>query len=206
MKTVIVGKSVFFKNGMRRLLEGSERIDECDTLGDAIARYSGDPSPHVILIHSGDLLTEAGDPIDVDLDDTLRIIVIAQEFDKGHLATFLGQGAKGYLLETVTPEVMQASIELVRLGETVLPSCLAEYVNVAPAVPAKIPLSPKEQDVIRCLAQGLANKEISRSVGIAEATTKVHVKAIMRKLGVSNRTQAAIWAINHGLGPQVSAF
>jgi len=59
-------------------------------------------------------------------------------------------------------------------------------------------LSPREKSVLRCLIEGDSNKCIARKIDIAEATVKVHVKAIFRKIGVQNRTQAAIWAINNG--------
>jgi DNA-binding CsgD family transcriptional regulator len=60
-------------------------------------------------------------------------------------------------------------------------------------------LSERETNILMCLAQGLANKMIARQMGIAESTVKVHVKSLLRKIRVSNRTQAATWAISHGL-------
>ena len=59
-------------------------------------------------------------------------------------------------------------------------------------------LSPREKSILRCLIEGDSNKSIARKIDIAEATVKVHVKAILRKIRVQNRTQAAIWAMNHG--------
>ena len=59
-------------------------------------------------------------------------------------------------------------------------------------------LSPREKSILRCLVEGDSNKSIARKIDIAEATVKVHVKAILRKIRVQNRTQAAIWAMNHG--------
>ena len=59
-------------------------------------------------------------------------------------------------------------------------------------------LSPREKLILRCIIEGDSNKCIARKIDIAEATVKVHVKAILRKIGVQNRTQAAIWGINHG--------
>ncbi len=59
-------------------------------------------------------------------------------------------------------------------------------------------LSPREKSILRCLIEGDSNKCIARKIDIAEATVKVHVKAILRKIRVQNRTQAAIWAMNHG--------
>ncbi|WP_336487424.1 response regulator transcription factor [Methylobacterium nigriterrae] len=70
--------------------------------------------------------------------------------------------------------------------------------------PPRHPLSGRELDVLRSLAEGTSNKLIARKYDLAEATVKVHVKAIMRKLGTRNRTQAAIWACEHGIQPELA--
>lgn len=62
-------------------------------------------------------------------------------------------------------------------------------------------LSERESDIIRCLVHGKTNKLIARHLGITESTVKVHLKTILRKLRVSNRTQAALWAVQHGFSP-----
>jgi two-component system, NarL family, nitrate/nitrite response regulator NarL len=95
-------------------------------------------------------------------------------------------------------------LQMVALGEFALPSMLAEHLTAVPAESEPVPLSAKELVVMRCLAHGYCNKEISRSVGITEATTKVHVKAIMRKLNVANRTQAAVWAVRNGFDRSIA--
>ncbi|WP_219928902.1 response regulator transcription factor, partial [Palleronia abyssalis] len=120
-------------------------------------------------------------------------------FSQANLVKLIDRGIRGYQPETVSSSVLEATLQLVALGEIALPSVLAEHLAGIPRDIALVPLSAKELVVMRCLARGFGNKEISRSVGIAEATTKVHVKAIMRKLGVSNRTQAAVWAVRNGL-------
>jgi two-component system, NarL family, nitrate/nitrite response regulator NarL len=65
-------------------------------------------------------------------------------------------------------------------------------------------LSPRERQILNSLAEGKSNKVIARQYGLAEATVKVHLKAVLRKIGKHNRTQAAIWAIEHGLCEPVS--
>ena len=151
----------------------------------------------VVLIHESDLFSEAAEDLSLD-NDRLKVIVVASKFDLVKLVSLINKGVRGYQLETVSSSVMRAAIQMVALGEFALPSVLAEHLGGVPTDSKLVPLSAKELVVIRCLAKGYANKEISRSIGIAEATTKVHVKAIMRKLGVSNRTQAAVWAVRNG--------
>jgi two-component system nitrate/nitrite response regulator NarL len=96
-------------------------------------------------------------------------------------------GANGYLFMGPSLEPLIKALELVMLGETVLPK------NSAPQ------LSRRERLILRHLAQGHTNKVIASKTGMAQATVKVHVKSILFKLGVVNRTQAAMWAINNGL-------
>ena len=99
------------------------------------------------------------------------------------------------------------ALELVMLGETVLPKAILPLIleRKDEPRPAKTPesfapqLSRRERLILRHLAEGLANKVIASEIGIAQATVKVHVKSILTKIGVVNRTQAAIWAMNNGL-------
>jgi two-component system nitrate/nitrite response regulator NarL len=109
------------------------------------------------------------------------------------------------------------SIELVMMGEAVFPPAflsfalgayaasaeMAESVSdgdatiEVPELPLVQQLSPRERSILRCLIEGASNKCIARKVDISEATVKVHIKAILRKIRVQNRTQAAIWGINN---------
>ena len=138
--------------------------------------------------------------------------------------------ANGYLFKTIAPEALIKSLDLIMLGEIVLPTQFVKYLcdnaghnaghsgdrngvdaekGDIHALPAPISsslaaiegrsptlLSGREASVLRCLMFGESNKLIARKYNIAEATVKVHVKAILRKIRVNNRTQAAIWAAN----------
>lgn len=194
-KIGICGTSVFFKNGMKQLIQNQD-VTEFDSLSEA-RKAANIYRSMVVLIHESDLFSEAAEDLTLD-NDRLKVIVVASKFDQVKLVSLINKGVRGYQLETVSSSVMRAAIQMVALGEFALPSVLAEHLGGVPTDSKLVPLSAKELVVIRCLAKGYANKEISRSIGIAEATTKVHVKAIMRKLGVSNRTQAAVWAVRNG--------
>jgi len=125
-------------------------------------------------------------------------------------------GADAYLAKTISHEVLIKSLDLVMLGEAVFPSSIlglirrgaskagddeheADGVEYGEAESEPIPkqLSVRETVILRCLMQGDSNKLIARKFDIAEATVKVHVKAILRKIHAKNRTQAAIWAASH---------
>jgi two-component system nitrate/nitrite response regulator NarL len=116
----------------------------------------------------------------------------------------------------VASDAFIKALELVMLGETILPSELLSYVaypiedprdvrrveappdNALRSDPSELPrLSSREEYILRSIVEGHPNKIIARKMGIAEGTVKVHVKAILRKVRVQNRTQAAIWAMNN---------
>jgi two-component system nitrate/nitrite response regulator NarL len=127
-------------------------------------------------------------------------------------------GAHGYFVDVMTCDAFIKSMELVMMGETIFPPALSfvldpEGDHLGEPVPGDEnnqailvttddtfapQLSPREKSILRYLIEGDSNKCIARKIDIAEATVKVHVKAILRKIRVHNRTQAAIWGVNHG--------
>jgi two-component system, NarL family, nitrate/nitrite response regulator NarL len=135
-----------------------------------------------------------------------RVVVIADPGQQSETPALFRAGANGYLFKGPTLEPFIKALELVMLGETVLPKAILPLIlGGEDIVPVEAPEkfapqpSPRERLILRLLAEGLANKVIANKSGIAEATVKVHVKSILFKIGVFNRTQAAIWAMNNGL-------
>ena len=140
-----------------------------------------------------------------------RVLMLTVSEDEQDLATALRHGAQGYLLKTVEGDVLAASVRRCTRGESVVsPEMTSKLVSafqarlepaggLAPAV-AEAPapahpldsLSPREQQILRCIARGASNKEIARELGIAETTVKIHVQHILRKLNLSSRVQAAV--------------
>src|SRR5690606_23170944 len=140
--------------------------------------------------------------------------------DAQDLATALRNGAQGYLLKTIDGELLAQAIRRAARGEPVVsPELMGKLVAAfqsqgAPVAPGKpplpddppagvpaaagddtlSPLSPREEDVLREIARGMSNKEIARTLDIAETTVKIHVQHILRKLGLTSRVQAAVYA------------
>jgi DNA-binding NarL/FixJ family response regulator len=113
-------------------------------------------------------------------------------------------GAVGYLLKDVAPQDLVAAIRTVHGGETLLhPAVVRELVREVAGdglqPPADNPLTPREREVLALIARGRANKAIAFELGVAEKTVKTHVSNILAKLGVSDRTQAALYAVREGL-------
>ncbi len=130
--------------------------------------------------------------------------------DEQDLSAALQAGAKGYLLKTVDGDVLAHSIRRVVQGDSVVsPEMTSKLVTafqarnrpqgddggseealVADPLDA---LSPREQEILRCIARGASNKEIARELGIAETTVKIHVQHVLRKLNLNSRVQAAVY-------------
>lgn len=136
------------------------------------------------------------------------VVVLAERFDLNAMIGCFHAGAQGFIIKSSRAEPMIAALRLAAAGERVLPPDLVDIFDrpaamaFAPAdlgaAQADAKLSQREDDVLCCLMAGHPNKVIARKLDVCEATVKVHVKAILRKLSVSNRTQAAIWASSHG--------
>jgi two-component system nitrate/nitrite response regulator NarL len=155
---------------------------------------------------------------------SLQIITLTERFCPDELLTAIKAGAAGYLLKNeISPDQLLKSLELVLLGAVVIPPGLKSLKDPMQLQLDAIPagqhletvsvfgqpppagdaaqmddvgrLSNREQTILKQLTQGASNKQIARDLNIAEATVKVHVKSLLRKIHVSNRTQAAMWAI-----------
>jgi len=112
-------------------------------------------------------------------------------------------GAAGYLLKEAEPSDVADAITKVHRGEPILHPAVAERLmrEVAASTPRahRTDLTARELEVLRLIAAGRSNREIARELGVAEKTVKTHVSNVLSKLGVSDRTQAALYAVQHGL-------
>ena len=137
----------------------------------------------------------------------VRLVVLADGFDGEAVRRAMHEGVDGYLLKEASLDVLAASLRLIALGEKVIPPAMATHaVKRKPVFRSeeieRAHLSDREIAVLRLLVRGDSNKAIGQELGILDATVKVHVKAALRKLGLANRTQAAIWAFQHGFGEE----
>jgi two-component system nitrate/nitrite response regulator NarL len=145
-----------------------------------------------------------------------RVVVLADHYQLSDVASALRAGANGYITKVTTCDAFVKTLELVMLGETIVPSEILSFIfahyyeanNLKVEADAQRPgeavshdarpLSSQEARIMCHLVAGLSNKLIARKINITEATVKVHVKAILRKIRVQNRTQAVVWAIHNG--------
>jgi two-component system nitrate/nitrite response regulator NarL len=144
-----------------------------------------------------------------------RIVVLADQFDLAFVTQARAAGVDGFCLTASSREVLVTTLEMVMLGESIVPGAVVRSIieSLAPS-PAPEPaskvsdqprasdpgsrsLSAREAEILSSLMEGTPNKLIARKLHVTEATVKVHVKAVLRKIGATNRTQAALWAKGH---------
>lgn len=135
------------------------------------------------------------------------VVVLTDKLEIPPLARALEAGVDGYLLKDMSSESLRQSLELVLTGEKVFPTALTDFLvddQFVVSQNAKIEgrsgaLSNREAEILTCLVNGHSNKTIANQLHIMEGTVKVHLKGILKKIRVRNRTQAAIWAIHNGV-------
>jgi DNA-binding NarL/FixJ family response regulator len=130
------------------------------------------------------------------------VLVLTSFSDRPRIMGALEAGASGYLLKDVEAEEVAEGIRAAARGESPLDPRAARTVLTARAEPDPLEeLSTREREVLGLLLEGLPNKLIARRLDITEKTVKSHLTRIFREIGVTDRTQAALWAERHGLGP-----
>lgn len=137
-------------------------------------------------------------------DVELKIVMLSSHDNPTYVARSVALGACDYLLKSVSREDLISSIQRAAAGEEPLASSLIKRVRSVMARRRdrgddSIPLTNREMQVLRHVALGLSNREIGSALGISVETVKEHVQNILRKLDVSDRTQAAVWAVRKGL-------
>lgn len=134
------------------------------------------------------------------------VVVLTAFSDRQRIMSALEAGACGYLLKDVDAEEVGEAIRAAARGESPLDPRVARTVlDARLTTDTRSDLSPRELEVLALLAQGLPNRLIARRLQISEKTVKAHLTSIFRELEVTDRTQAALWAARHGIGPGPSS-
>jgi DNA-binding NarL/FixJ family response regulator len=122
----------------------------------------------------------------------IRVVALTSFSDDRRVSEILAAGAVGYVLKDTEPDELIAAIRAAARGQVPIDSRVAGALLPARSQPADL-LSEREAQVLRLAARGLANKQIGRELGITERTVKVHLGNVFRRIGVSDRTSAALW-------------
>ena len=217
IRILVVDDHTLFRRGLTALLQRDPQFEVVGDAGDAgeALRRAEALQPDLILLdnHLPGVSGVDALPALLEAAPHARVLMLTVSEDEHDLAAALRGGACGYLLKTIEGDALAVAIRRAMRGESVLAEemtgkLVAAYRGAAapPSAPAAAPaskldaLSPREHEILRGIALGQGNKQIARSLGIAETTVKIHVQHILRKLDVSSRVQAAVIAVENGLG------
>ena len=192
------------REGLRAFLQlqpDIEVVGEADG-GETALAVAARVEPDVVLM---DLLMPDGDGIAAirglrAAQPKARVLVLSSYIDDAQVFSAIQAGAAGYQLKDIQPEALADAIRDVHAGRPALhPEAQARLMHRTAEPPSGTTLTPRERDVLRLLAEGFANKEIGRRLFVSEKTVKTHVSSILQKLGVQDRTQAALAAVRRQL-------
>jgi DNA-binding NarL/FixJ family response regulator len=190
------------REGLARLLEGTEGIEVVGTAADG-----GEAIAAAVKLRPDVALMDLAMPnvdgvaatrrIAIEAPDT-QVVVLTSFGDNTRIHDALDAGARGYLLKDAEASEVVRAIRAASRGEAPLDPRVARAVLSRGTTPAAMAgMTAREREVLGLLGTGLANKAIARKLGISEATVKAHLTRIFRQIGVTDRTQAAIWAREH---------
>ncbi len=210
VRVMLVDDHAIWRGGVRSMLEDTE----FEVVGEASSgREALDVAREVhAQLTLLDIRMAGGDGLDaltvLKREHPLMAIVMLTTYDNPtYMARAVAGGAAGYLLKGVDRDAMLEALRAVANGDTLLSyQELVRSLRSISKTPAGaedliVPLTEREQEVLRLLATGLSNRDMASVLFVAECTVKTHVEHIRDKLGVSDRVQAAVWAVRHGLGP-----
>jgi DNA-binding NarL/FixJ family response regulator len=206
IRVLVVDDHVVVRSGLEQLLATTDDIELAGTASngneaiDAVERLH----PDVVLM---DLSmpeldgVEATRRISVEHPSS-RVLVLTSFSDQTRILDALSAGADGYLLKHAEPDDIAEAIRAVHGGGSPLDPKAARALIESRRAGRDVPqLTDREREVLLLVRDGLANKQIARRLGIAERTVKAHLTSVFQRLGVTDRTQAALWASQHLAGP-----
>ncbi|WP_328333258.1 response regulator transcription factor [Kribbella sp. NBC_00382] len=199
IRVLIVDDHAIVRTGLAQLLDTTDDLELAGATGDgdeAVA-LAAELKPDVVLM---DLSMPGTDGVTatariVAQDPSAHVLVLTSFSDQARILDALQAGAEGYLLKHSEPEVILAGIrEVVAGGSPLDPKAARVLLTNRRSPGPEMKLTGREQEVLDMIADGLPNKLIARRMGISERTVKAHLTNVYQRLGVTDRTQAALWA------------
>ncbi|NMO50896.1 response regulator transcription factor [Actinoplanes sp. TBRC 11911] len=200
IRVVIVDDHPAVRRGLRTFLELADGLEVTGEAADGPAALEliAATAPDVVLL---DMVLPGMDGVEV-LHEMRRlalpahVLVVTSFTDRSRLLPAVRAGARGYLSKDVDPQALVAAVRSVAAGHLLLEPSAADA--LAGAVPPAL-LTAREREVLALIADGRSNREIARALVVAEKTVKTHVSSILLKLGLADRTQAALYAVRSGV-------
>ena len=209
IRVLIIDDHTLFRSGIRLLLQrqsGFEVVGEAGNVLEGV-KEAKRWKPDVILLdlHMPDVSGLEAIQILKEEVPQAEIIMLTVSEESEDLLEALHMGARGYLLKNIETDFLIESIRRAALGESVMSPQMAGKLADSLRNPVKgsandaSKLSPREREIIAKLARGDSNKEIARELKLSESTVKIHVQGILRKLNLTSRVQAAVFAVEQGI-------
>ena len=204
IRVVIADDHAVVRAGLAQLLQTFADVELVGSAvnGDEAVALSAERRPDVVLM---DLEMPVLDGIEATrriraTQPDVAVVVLTSFSDRERILSALDAGAAGYLLKDAEPDALARAIEAAARGEAPLDPKAARALLSARRTPSPVDaLSDREREVLALVAEGLPNKLVAQRLGISEKTVKAHLTSIYRQIGVTDRTQAALWAQRHGV-------
>ncbi|GLS06161.1 DNA-binding response regulator [Chitiniphilus shinanonensis] len=212
LRILVIDDHSLFRSGVCQLLQKQPDFAVVAEAADGLEgiKRAREHRPDVILLDlnmPGLSGLETMQLLAQDLPECAVVILTVSE-EAEELAQALRAGARGYLIKNIDADALVAAIRRAASGEPVIADSmtgkLVAQFRAQASTPAAPPverekLTPRERDIVACLARGESNKEIARRLDLAESTVKIHIQSVLRKLNLSSRVQVAVYAVEHGL-------
>ncbi|MER6633428.1 response regulator transcription factor [Streptomyces sp. NPDC000987] len=207
IKVLVVDDHQVVRRGLRTFLEVQEDIEvvgEAADGADGVARAE-ELRPDIVLM---DVKMPGMDGVAAlrrlhELDNPARVIVVTSFTEQRTVVPALRAGAAGYVYKDIDPDALAGAIRSVHAGHVLLQPEVADVLlsqeDAGPSQGRAGSLTEREREVLGLIADGRSNREIARALVLSEKTVKTHVSNILMKLDLADRTQAALWAVRHGV-------
>ncbi len=202
IRIVVVDDHAVVRSGLTQYLATTDDLDVVGIASDGLEALDvvGQEQPDVVIM---DLSMPNMDGVEATRriaaeHPASRVLVLTSFSDQTRIMDALSAGADGYMLKHSEPEAIAAAVRSVHLGESPLdPKAARALLEARRSTIDQPTLTAREREVLDLVRQGLANKQIARQLGISERTVKAHLTSVFNSLGVTDRTQAALWATDH---------
>lgn len=218
ISVLLIDDHTLFRSGIKSLLQ---RYEDFTVVGEASDGVEGikrarQLQPDVVLLDLNMPGISGLETLQLLLQDCpdAAVIMLTVSEEAEDLTTALQSGARGYLIKNIDADYLVRAIRRAAAGDSVLAEAMAGKLvahlqgggSQKTAAPSDLDkLTPREREILACLARGESNKIIARTLDVAESTVKIHVQNILKKLHLTSRVQAAVFAVEHGMaGTQVN--
>lgn len=205
IRILVVDDHAIVRRGLTQLFDAVEDFEVvgAGANGAEGAELAAEHRPDVVLM---DLSMPEVDGVEgtrriVTAQPGTPVVILTSFSERDRILDAIDAGAVGYLLKDSDPDELLRGVRSAAAGESPFsPKAAKALLTIGSQRRAADELTPREREVLRALSTGLANKQIARRLGISEKTVKTHLTSVFNRIGVTDRTQAALWAQRHGLG------